>query len=68
MTTRPTDVLFAASADNQSAPEETPTTSANDPDDYEGATEDKVGDLGGPGAGYDNEPEQEPDTSGVIES
>ena len=68
MTRRPTDVLFAAPADDHSAPEENPTTSANDPDDYEGATEDKVGDLRGPGAGYDNEPEQEPDTGGVIES
>ena len=40
----------------------------SDSDDHEGATEEKVGDLGGPGAGYDNEPEQERDTGGVAES
>jgi hypothetical protein len=37
-------------------------------DEHEGATEEKVGDLAGPGAGYDNEPEQEKDTGGVAES
>ena len=33
--------------------------------DWEGATEREVGDTRGPGPGYDNEPEQEPDTGGV---
>ena len=34
-------------------------------DEREGATEREVGDLTGPGAGYDNEPEQEKDRGGV---
>jgi hypothetical protein len=34
-------------------------------EEHEGATEREVGDLTGPGAGYDNEPEQDPDTGGV---
>jgi hypothetical protein len=35
------------------------------PDEREGATDREVGDLTGPGAGYDNEPEQEKDRGGV---
>ena len=35
-------------------------------DEHEGATEEDIGDLGGPGAGYDNEPEQEKDPGGVA--
>ena len=38
------------------------------PDDHEGATEDEVGDRGGPGAGFDESPEQDPDRGGVAES
>ena len=34
-------------------------------DEREGATEREVGDRTGPGAGYDNEPEQEKDPGGV---
>lgn len=33
--------------------------------EHEGATEDEVGDRTGPGAGYDEEPAQEPDEGGV---
>jgi hypothetical protein len=36
-----------------------------DPEEHEGATEDEIGDRVGPGAGYDNEPEQEKDRGGV---
>jgi hypothetical protein len=35
-------------------------------EEHEGATEEDIGDLGGPGAGYDNEPEQEKDPGGVA--
>ena len=35
-------------------------------DEHEGATEDEVGDRTGPGAGYDQEPDQERDTGGVV--
>lgn len=35
-------------------------------DEHEGATEEEVGDLTGPGAGYDQEPEQEKDRGGVV--
>ena len=34
-------------------------------EEREGATEQEIGDRSGPGAGYDNEPEQEPDRGGV---
>jgi hypothetical protein len=34
-------------------------------DEREGATDSEVGDRTGPGAGYDNEPEQEKDPGGV---
>jgi hypothetical protein len=34
-------------------------------EEREGATEREVGDRTGPGAGYDNEPEQEKDPGGV---
>ena len=34
----------------------------------EGATETQVGDRGGPGPGYDKEPEQERDKGGVTPS
>ena len=40
----------------------------SEPDEREGATERDVGDRTGPGAGYDNEPEQETDRGGVSES
>ena len=43
-------------------PDALPTDHA---DDREGATERDVGDLTGPGAGYDNEPEQDKDRGGV---
>ena len=35
-------------------------------DSHEGATEEEVGDRTGPGAGYDQEPEQEKDEGGVA--
>jgi len=35
-------------------------------DEHEGATEHEVGDRTGPGAGYDQEPEQEKDPGGVA--
>ena len=63
--------VHRAFADNDTSiaplpdPERSDTT---DSDEHEGATEENVGDLGGPGAGYDNEPEQEKDTGGVAES
>jgi hypothetical protein len=40
---------------------------ADDPsaEEREGATEGEVGDRTGPGAGYDNEPEQDKDRGGV---
>jgi len=40
---------------------------ADDPsaEEREGATEREVGDRTGPGAGYDNEPEQDKDRGGV---
>jgi hypothetical protein len=34
--------------------------------EHEGATEDEVSDRTGPGAGYDQEPEQSPDQGGVV--
>ena len=34
-------------------------------DDHTGATDAQVGDLTGPGAGYDQEPKQEKDKGGV---
>jgi hypothetical protein len=37
-----------------------------DQDEHEGATDADVGDRTGPGAGYDQEPEQEPDQGGVA--
>lgn len=40
---------------------------AGDPDaSHEGGTEEEVGDRTGPGAGYDQEPEQERDRGGVA--
>jgi hypothetical protein len=35
------------------------------PDEHEGATDDRVGDRTGPGAGYDKEPEKVRDKGGV---
>jgi len=35
------------------------------PSEHEGATDGEVGDLTGPGAGYDDEPVQEKDRGGV---
>ncbi len=37
-------------------------------DEHEGATEDKTGDLTGPGSGYDQEPEKVKDKGGVVPS
>jgi hypothetical protein len=50
------------------SPPAPPPRAEPDSDEHEGATETDVGDLGGPGAGYDNEPEQEKDTGGVADS
>ncbi len=38
------------------------------PEDHEGATEGRVGDRTGPGAGYDDEPEKVRDRGGVADS
>lgn len=38
------------------------------PPDHEGAIEEETGDRTGPGAGYDNEPEQDKDTGGIAPS
>ena len=47
-------------------PDEPVTEGATpDQDEHEGATDADVSDLTGPGAGYDQEPEQEKDTGGV---
>lgn len=37
-------------------------------EEHEGGTEEQVGDRTGPGAGYDDEPEQERDPGGVADS
>ncbi len=46
-----------------------PGTASNqseaNPSEHEGAAETEVGDRTGPGAGYDDEPEQEQDRGGV---
>jgi hypothetical protein len=42
--------------------------SAEASDEHEGGTEDQVGDLTGPGAGYDDEPEKVKNDGGVAES
>lgn len=39
---------------------------SDSPDAHEGATEAQVGDRTGPGAGYDDEPEQVKDKGGVV--
>jgi hypothetical protein len=36
--------------------------------EHEGATEENVGNLGGPGPGYDDEPGKDPDKGGVSRS
>jgi hypothetical protein len=33
---------------------------------HEGGTDNDIGDTGGPGAGYDKEPEQQKDEGGVV--
>ena len=38
------------------------------PDEHEGAKDNEVGDRTGPGAGYDDEPEQVKDKGGVADS
>lgn len=40
-------------------------TAVADQDEHEGATEEQVGDRGGPGVGFDQEPEREKDEGGV---
>jgi hypothetical protein len=45
-----------------------PALVETDPDEHQGGTEDDVGDTTGPGAGYDEEPEQDPDSGGVTPS
>jgi hypothetical protein len=46
----------------------TPTANPGEsnPSEHEGADDSEVGDRTGPGAGYDDEPEQEPDRGGVA--
>ena len=43
-------------------------TPSPQPKEHEGATEEKVGNTGGPGAGYNDEPKQERDKGGVARS
>jgi len=40
-------------------------TAVPDQNEHEGATEKQVGDRGGPGVGFDQEPEREKDEGGV---
>jgi hypothetical protein len=47
------------------APADAERPSEANPPEHEGAAETEVGDLTGPGAGYDDEPEQETDSGGV---
>lgn len=46
-------------------PEKDPSN-ANPEDLHEGATDEEVGDRGGPGAGYDQEPEKVKNPSGTA--
>ena len=55
---RPTDATGAVPAQRDRRSE------ANPPE-HEGAAETEIGDRTGPGAGYDDEPEQEKDRGGV---
>ena len=41
------------------------TRAAANEEEHEGATEQQVGDRGGPGVGFDQEPEREKDEGGV---
>lgn len=64
-TQRPTDAGRAPRPVPDKAPSrDTPKPSA-DPAEHEGAVETEIGDRTGPGAGYDDEPEQEQDGGGV---
>jgi hypothetical protein len=49
-------------------PSPAPASPSEDSDEHEGGTEEQVGDLTGPGAGYDDEPEKVDNDSGVAES
>ena len=58
----------AATEDTAEPEGQFPAPVEPDPDEHQGGTEDDVGDTTGPGAGYDEEPEQEPDRGGVTSS
>lgn len=60
MTTDPRSPDRPKPAPPESGPADDPSA-----EEREGATEREVGDRTGPGAGYDNEPEQEKDRGGV---
>jgi hypothetical protein len=50
-----------------SHPQPTPAPDLTEVDvEHEGGTEDEIGELTGPGAGYDDEPEQVDDQGGVA--
>jgi hypothetical protein len=51
--------------DVNKVPDEDAPERANPDDVLEGATDDQVGDRGGPGAGYDQEPRKVKDKGGV---
>lgn len=55
----------AATPDGRKKPEDLPDPERPPTDDYEGATDEQVGDRTGPGVGYDQEPVQERDRGGV---
>ena len=73
-TERPTlrsagDRTVPAETEDTAEPEgQFPAPVEADPDEHQGGTEDDVGDTTGPGAGYDEEPEQDPDRGGVTPS
>jgi hypothetical protein len=50
---------------DRKAPPEAPRRPEHD-EEHEGGTEQQVGDLTGPGAGYDDEPEKVRDRGGVA--
>ena len=62
-----TDPRTTRDAEREGEPPAEPAVEGATPDqdEHEGATDADVGDLTGPGAGYDQEPEQEVDEGGV---
>ena len=61
---RPSGAESGQPLPKKDAGDKRPSSSAN-PSEHEGADDSEVGDRVGPGAGYDDEPVQEKDDSGV---